>query len=217
MPSPSFKYAQLAVQGQRHPVAAALSKCLAVDVLELTNPAAGVATDLKNATATVASPVTWSATDLKSAGLTKLAAHGARAVTFTTAGATASDAPATATVTGTDIDGNALSETLNLAQTATAVTTAKCYATITSIAMPAADGTDATIAVGIADKFGLTSKAKVRGGGVGVLREVEGGAAPTAGTFATPTASAPYGAYTPNSTPDGSKDFAVWFERDVAA
>jgi len=122
MTSPSFSYPQLATSGQRDSVAKALSKCLAVDVLQLTNPAAGAVDDMKAATATVASIVVWTSSDLKGAGITKLALHGARALTFTTAGVTPADAPANVAIVGKDYDGATIGETLNLAQTAATVT-----------------------------------------------------------------------------------------------
>lgn len=215
MPEPSFKFHQLAIQGQRVPRARAIAMCLALDVLELEDPAAGSAAELKAATATTVAVQTWVASDLLAAGITKLALHGARAVTFTTAGSTAADAPANCVITGTDIDDNALSETLALAQTATIVTSVKCYKTIVSVVFAAADGTDATIAMGISDKFGLPSKANLRGAFMNVLAELEDGAVPTAGTFVVPATALPYGAYTPNSTPDGSLDFCVTYEREV--
>jgi hypothetical protein len=160
----------------RHDIADVLSKCVAVGMLEMTNPAAGATTDLKNATTTVTSIVTWLPADLKSAGITKLSAHGARALTFTTGGGTSADAPANVVITGLDINGAPLTETLNLAQTAASVTSVKCYSSIISLVMPAADGTGTTVAVGIADKFGLPSKAKLRSGGAAIIAEYLDGA-----------------------------------------
>lgn len=116
----------------------------------------GVATPgaavLKAATATVASIVTLGPADLLDAGEAMLLKH-PRQLTFTTAGVTAADAPATVTITGTDMNGTVQSETLALAQTAAAVTSVKAYRTITSIVYPAADGTGATIAIGIGAAF----------------------------------------------------------------
>lgn len=209
----SFNYRRLATL-QRGPAAKALAACLAIDVAELVDPAAGAADDLLNATATVASPVTVLAAAMKAPGLAKLAAHGARKVTFTTAGTTA-DAPATVDIVGEDIDGNAISETLALAQTAAAVTSVKAYSTLTSVTYPAADGTSATIAIGIADVFGLPSKVRDLGGGPNILREIEDGAdVTTAGTFESAATSAPYGSWAPDTTPDGSADFGLVYEHD---
>lgn len=133
------------------------------DLLDTLSPMAGIAVEeytdlvglaapgaaaLKAATATVASIVTVLPAGLLAAGLAQLAAW-PRPLTFTTAGGTAADAPANVVITGTDMNGAAISETLALAQTATVVTSVNAYKTIVSLVYPAADGTGATIAVGI--------------------------------------------------------------------
>lgn len=182
---------------------------------EWTNPVAASANGLKTATATVATTSTVLAAALETAGKAALAAY-PRNVTFTTAGGTAADAPATATITGTDIDDSALTETVNLAQTATIASGVKAFKTITSIEFAAGDGTDATIAIGFGSVFGLAKKAKVRAGHVAVVQEIANGAVATNGTFVIPATGAPYGTYAPNSAPDGSKDYAILFERDLS-
>lgn len=101
------------------------------------------------ATATVASVVTLLPAGLLAAGLAMLAAW-PRALTFTTAGTTASDAPANVVITGLDEHGLAVSETLVVSQTAALVTSVNMYSAITSIVYPAADGTGATVSIGIA-------------------------------------------------------------------
>ena len=103
------------------------------------------------ATATVAAPVTVLAAGLISGGLTQLANYPSQ-ITFTTAGGTPADAPATVDIVGTDETGAAQTETgLVLAQTASTVTSANSWRTITSIAYAAADGTGATVSIGISD------------------------------------------------------------------
>jgi hypothetical protein len=169
--------------------------CMAMGVLALDSPAAGTATDLKDATATIAAEVVWDADDLKPAGLTKLGAHGARTLTFTTGGGTPANAPASVTITGKDIDGTALTETLALSQSAGVVESVKCYQDDgLTLTFPAADGTDATIAVGIGDTFGLPCKAKVRNGLMAIFDEQVAGASLLAGAvhegFAIPVAPA---------------------------
>lgn len=180
-----------------------------------TDPAAASTTALKTATATVASTVTILAAALSAGGKNALAAY-PRNITFTTAGGTASDAPATATITGTDIDDNALTETVTLSQTAATASGVKAFKTITSIAYPAADGTGATVAIGIGNVFGLAKKAKTRAGTVAVIKEHAAGAIVTNGTFVVPATGAPYGTYSPNTAPDGSNDYCVIFERDLS-
>jgi hypothetical protein len=185
----SWTESQLAVLGQRATLARALSMCLAVDILELTNPAAGAVDDLKAATATTVAAQTWLKAALKSAGITKLTAAGAvggRKITFTTAGGTAAHAPANCVITGFGSDGAARSETLALSQIADTVTSVCCYTDITSVVFATGDGTDATIAMGIADSFGLPSKLKQRASGASVLAElVDGSAVGTGGAAAT--------------------------------
>jgi hypothetical protein len=184
----SWSVSQLAVLGQRAPLAQALASCLAIDVLELTNPAAGAAADLKDATASTVAVQTWARAALKSAGLTKLALHGARQLRLTTAGVTPADAPATCVVTGEDINGAVISETVTLSQIAGYADTVKCYSDVTSIVFAAGDGVNATIALGMNDTFGLPSKIKARASGASVLAElVDGSAVGTGGASATAT------------------------------
>lgn len=180
---------------------------------ELTDPLASAAAGLKAATATVASIVTLTAADLLTAGKNELAAN-PRNVTFTTAGGTAADAPANAVITGTDVNDDALTETVTLAQTATIAEGAKAFKTITSIVYPAADGTGATVAIGYGNKFGLRRKAKTRAGAVMRGTEISAGSVVTNGTLVVAATGAPNGTYTPNSAPDGSKDYAIAYETD---
>lgn len=181
-----------------------------VDVF--TDPAAASATALRNATATVETERTT--TSFSAGGVAALAAC-PRQIVFTTAGGTAADAPATATITGTDVDGNVITETVNLAQTATTATSTQLFASITSIVEAAGDGTDATIAIGIGTALGLRRKPKVRGGVVHVINETAAGSRVTNGTFVIPATHAPYGSYTPNSAADGSRDYVLTYELDL--
>lgn len=189
MVEPSWKFSQAAVSGQRMGLGRLASYSLACEVQTLTNPATGATTDLKDATATVAAIVTWTAADLKAAGKTKLAAHGARKLVFTTAGVTPADAPANVVITGTDIGGSPLTETLALSQIAGAATSVKCYATIVSLVFPAADGVNATIALGMNDTFGLSAKAATRESGAvaALIERLDGSIVGTGGAAATAT------------------------------
>lgn len=180
---------------------------------EWTNPIAPAAAGLKAATATVTSTVTLTASDLLSGGKAELLAR-PRNVTFTTAGVTPAHAPATATITGTDINGDALTETVTLAQTATIAEGVKCFRTITSIAYPAGDGTAATVAIGFGKKFGLSKKIRARAGALMFGKEIAAGSVVTNGTLASPTTSPPNGSYSPNTDPDGSNDYSLEYEPD---
>jgi hypothetical protein len=182
-----------------------------LQVDEWTNPAAASATALLAATASTVAVQTYLTAALSAGGKTALAAY-PRNVTFTTAGVTPSDAPATAVITGTDIDGNALTETVTIAQTATIAQGVKCFKTITSIVYAAGDGTGATVSIGIGQKFGFSKLSKTRAGGVAVLAEIAVGVTVTNGTFATAATSPPYGSYSPNTAPDGANDYAVTYE-----
>ncbi len=126
----------------------------AVETLTLPAGSLGaVAAGLKTATATVAAPVTLHAADLIPAGVTATHAN-VRKIRFTTAGMTPSDAPASVTVTGLDYTGASQNETLNLSQSAAAVSTVKAYdLTTCTIAYLTADGTGATIAIGYEDAY----------------------------------------------------------------
>lgn len=74
-----------------------------------------------------------------------------------TAGGTSGDVKgSTVTITGTDIDGNSITEDFTLTvNTAETLTGSKAFKTVTSIALPAQDGTGMTLAVGVGSKLGL--------------------------------------------------------------
>lgn len=185
---------------------------LAVD--EWTNAVAPDAAGLKTATATTVAPATVLAAGLLAPGIAALLAY-PRNVTFTTAGVTPADAPATAVITGTDINDAPLEETVNLAQTATIAEGAYAFKTITSIVYAAADGTAATVAIGFGKKFGFTKPIVRRGGTVGVVQEIANGAVVATGTFVNASTGAPNGTYSPSTDPDGTKDYAVYYEHNV--
>ena len=192
----------------RSDVAKTLKPLAALTVDEFTDPGTSTSNNLKAATATVASPVTLAKSDLLAPGLAILAA-GPRNLIFTTAGGTAADAPATATITGKGPKGEAQTETVNLAQTATAAAGVKLWTDITSIAYPAADGTDATIAIGVGKAMYLTKKPKVRAGLATPIKEVVAGAVVTNGVIDAVNQS-----YTPNTAQEGTNDYAVFYEYD---
>lgn len=75
-----------------------------------------------------------------------------------TSGGTANDIKAIqVVVAGTDVEGNAITETLPVftENSATTVVGSKAFATVTSITIPAHDGTGATTAIGTGAKLGL--------------------------------------------------------------
>jgi hypothetical protein len=194
----------------RDDIKAEFSPLAAIAVEEFTNPpAAGVAL-ISTAAATTVAP--------RTATLLALAANISppRNITVTTAGGTPADAPATTVITGTDINGDALTETLNVSQTAATVVGAKAFASVTSIVEAAADGTDATLSYGIGALIGLGKKVAVRGGLPAVVKEIAAGSLnPTAGTFALPSVGVPNGTYSPNSAADGARDYCLYYEQDL--
>lgn len=185
-----------------------------IQVDEFTNPAAADAAGLEAATA--AQLTARTVTTFLAGGVAALAAY-PRNITFTTAGNTPADAPATATITGTDVFGNALTEVVNVAQTATIASGVKCFKTVTSIVYSVGQGTDCTVSIGFGALLGLAHKPKTRAGTIGIIDEIAVGARVTNGTFATPTTSPPNGSYSPNSAADGTRDYALYYERDLTA
>lgn len=188
----------------RRDVGETLEPLVAQTVDEFTNPAAGAANDLKAATAVTVAPATVLEAGLLAGGLAKLAAY-PRNIKFTTAGNTPADAPATATITGT-YNGVAQSEVVNVPQTASSASSTKPFSTIESIVYSAGQGTDATVAIGVGDSLGVTKTPKARAGAVIPMREIAVGAVVTTGTL---TAD---GLYTPAAAPDGTRDYAVYYE-----
>lgn len=196
----------------------AISRLLArvsmIDVVDYVDVAAAGATTLLAATAMTVSPQTILAAGLVAGGKTAIAAV-PRRLRFTTGGATPADAPATVVITGTDVDGNVLTETVNLAQTATTADSTKFFSTITSLAFAAADGASSTVSVGFTDAMGFPFLPKLRGGGPAVVRELLDGVAPaTAATMIAPASGAPYGGFTPNSVPNAARDYTLYVEAD---
>lgn len=148
---------------------------------ELLAPAASNTAGLLAATATTIAVQTQTNFLTGSLGTGALAAH-PRSIKFTTAGSTASDAPATCVVTGVDVTGAVQTETVTLAQTAASVETVKCYSSLTSVVYAAADGTGATIAIGIGTQLGLALKLKARAGLSALIKEIQAGAFSTTQT-----------------------------------
>ncbi len=165
------------------------------------------------ATATVTSAVTLTASQLNQGDLAK---H-PRQIVFTTAGSTPADAPANAVITGTDFRGNVITETVPLAQTATTAKSNNYFATISSIAYPAGDGTGATVAITFNNAtIGLPRLVRTRTGAAApIIKEYMDGSVPTAGALALPgTTDLPYGSYTPNSAPDSIHIYTIYYEYD---
>jgi hypothetical protein len=180
----------------------------AITVEEYTDSPASGAALLLAATASTVAVQTYLAAALLAGGLATMLAH-PRNVTFTTAGATASDAPATALITGTDRNGKAQTETVNIAQTATIAKGVKLFKTITSIVYAAGDGTGATVSIGLGDLLPLSKTPKSRAGLVAIVREIAVGALVTTGVLDAVNLT-----YLPAAGCNGTNDFAIYYEYD---
>jgi hypothetical protein len=115
------------------------------------------------------------------------------------------------TISGTDEFGVAMSEALTLDGT-NVIAGKKAFKTLTEVAV-AAGAADDTVDIGYGDVFGLP---RFLPGAGFVLRELQDGAAPTAGTLvagvssaATATTGDVRGTYDPNAAADGAKVFAL--------
>lgn len=192
----------------------------AIAVEEWTNPAAAdvdaIVTDILSVT---------TARTLSGSQLNGVVGAGVldppRNITVTTASSgTPADVPPTTTINGLDVNGNAQSEVLTISQTAATVAGAKAFSKVTSIVETAGQGTAGTLSYGFGAKLGLNKKLKVRAGALAVLAEVAGGAvlAPgsTTGTFVTPATGAPNGTYAPAAAPNGTLDYALFYEYDAS-
>lgn len=198
----------------RQDVGNSLKYMAALTVEEFTNPPAASANAIKTSVASSTSAQSYSGAALNGAvGGATMAIP--RNITATTAGGTPADVPATATITGKDVDGNTITETLTLSQTAATVAGVKMFASVTQIDMPAGQGTAGTLTFGTGLLLGLRITPKSRAGGVVAVREVVDGALVTTGTLSSAATNAPHGAYTPATAPDGSHDYAVYYEYDV--
>jgi hypothetical protein len=206
------------VDDLRDDLGGALLPLAAITVDEFTDVAAADADGIKESIASVAAAVTYSGTDLD--GATGGAVMSPpRNVNVTTAGATPADAPATATINGLDVDGNALSEDLAVPQTAITVNGTKAFAQVTSIVLTAGDGTGALLTFGVGSLLGLSKTIKSRAGALALLDEIDAGsllAAPTA-TVADATTGAPHGTVDPSTSPNGTNDYAYYYEYDPTA
>jgi len=202
-----------AIHNLRADILKSLTPLAAVVVEEFTGPGAAAAAGLEVAAATTVAPLTVSS--FLAGGVTALAAF-PRNVTLTTAGVTPADAPASALVTGTDVNGNAQTETITVAQTATISEGVKAFKTVTSVVFAAAEGTAATVAIGYGSVLGLGKKLKPRAGLSAPIKEIAVGAVVTTGTFVSAATSPPNGSYSPASALDGAKDYALYYEYDAS-
>ena len=186
----------------------------AISVEEFSAPASASAVAVQAATATVVAGITYSVAGGTLIDLSTTFAVAARNLTFTTGGTTTAHAPASALITGFDAAGLPQTETVTPATTAALVAGVKGWSKITSIAFGAAGGTDATVSIGFGVVIGLKSPVKSRTGATTTLppiREYVDAATPTAGSLDTTNKT-----YTPNTAPNGTHKYCVYYEMDAA-
>lgn len=121
-----------------------------------------------------------------------------------TAGGTAGDIKAIQVIiAGTNVEGVAITETLPAftVDTAGTVVGSKAFATVTSITIPAHDGTGATTAIGTGAKLGLRERLSRNSVTAAYLNNVKEATAPTVAVSATAVES---NTVTLNSALDGS-------------
>jgi len=120
------------------------------------------------------------------------------------------------TITGTDIYGQVQTEAWSVTATGTSktFTGAKAFKTITSITeVVAADASANTIIAGTGTKLGLESPCAV----ASAVKEVAAGSVVTNGTVVAASSVStadPRGTYSPNTAPDGSNDYTIWYISD---
>jgi hypothetical protein len=167
-----------------------------------TNPALAVVDGLQASTTCTLAART--VTTFAAGGVAALAAY-PRNVTINTTGSTPTDAPATAVVTGT-YRGLPQTETLNVPQSVAQVVGTKPFSTVTSVAFAVSQGTDAANSIGFGAALGTSALPAAVAGGVTLVHEVYDGAKVTNGTLTA------VGLYTPNTAPNGTHDYAVYYE-----
>ena len=199
----------------RADVTAALSVSAAITVDEFTNPIAATVDSVKLAVSSSESAQSYGVADFD--GSTAGVFDPPRPVSVT-----CSDSAATwtgsVTVTGTDINGVTRTNTIALTNNATTTGTV-CFAKVTNIAVPAQNDTDGELSFGNGVKIGFSKPIRSRAGAFAALSEITGGALltlPTA-TFTGPSSNAPCGAYEPASAPNGTRDYALYYEYDPTA
>jgi hypothetical protein len=190
----------------RADVAATFLPMAALTVQEFTNPGASTEVNLKAATAVTVAVQTILAAALLAPGLAILAAA-PRNLLFATTGNTPADAPATVLVTGKGPLGEDQTETINVAQTVATATGVKLWSEITSVVYSAAQGTDASVSIGVGKAMYLTKAPKTRAGLAAIVREIAAGALVTTGVFDATNQS-----YTPSTAQDAANDYCVYYE-----
>lgn len=121
------------------------------------------------------------------------------------------------TIYGTDINGDQLTEawSVTAGTTSKTFTGKKAFKTVTRITETvAADASANSIIVGTGVLLGLTTQLAV----ASPLKEVAAGSVVTNGTFAAQSSASTddaRGTYSPNTAPNGSNDYTIWYISDT--
>lgn len=177
---------------------------------EWNNPAATNVAGLRAATSTSQSAVALTAADLLQGGVLTFARTLVVKSTETFAHVTG-----TVTFTGFSVDGQALSETVTPSAVASApVSTSSCFKSVTGVAIGANAGTGGKLSIGWGIPLGLEIAVRARAGYAGLLKEIVDGSllADPTGSVSTAATNPPHGAYTPSTAPNGSHDYAIYYD-----
>jgi hypothetical protein len=201
------------IVGAPHKFARFLRRVLTADVYDIVD---AVASDAQGLVANFSSAAgTRSDTSFVAGGVAAILAYPRNITVTTGAGGTPTQGYTAVVLTGTDIDGNALTETISSLNSAGTFQGNKAFKTLTSAAWSGGTGAGATQSLGFGNKFGLPAKPKERGGLPHVIAEKQDGATPgTAGTLVAAATGAPYGTYSPNTAPNGARDYTLTIEMD---
>lgn len=200
----------------RQDVANELGKLASLTVDEFVNAPAASATAFKTSHNTSAGTKVFTVgagLDGASAGVNLLYP---RPPTVTVGGTSADAANVPITFEGVDMYGKPMTEVV-LANGAGGTTVgSKCFKKYTKITEgPGVAGvTGATLTFGFGAPLGLSLPIRTVQGLTGALREIAGGAAVTNGVFVAAATASPNGSYSPNSAPDGARDYAVYYDFD---
>lgn len=196
--------------------------CLTVD--EFIDPAAADADGIKKSIASAAAIAVYEGTALDGAVGSAVMVP-PRNVTVTSSTHANIDAVAVA-FEGTDINGDALTESITLTNGGgdTAKPGAKAFKTVTKITVPAQSGTGGALTFGFGLLLGLSKKLKIRAGASAVnsiYMENEAGTikavGAATGAYAVASVGLPNGTYSPLAPADAGKDYAIVYEYDPTA
>lgn len=191
----------------------AANACIALEVF--TNPVVADPNGIKESFASAATDQDFSGSDLDGAVGTGVM-DPPRNITITTSNNADINA-VDVVITGTDINDQPLEDTITLTDDGnTTDVGVAAFKTVTRIQIPAQAGAGATIEVGFGALLGLAKPILSPAGVTSLIKEHAAGAVATNGVVAAASVGLPNGTYAPNSAPDGSRDYAIWYEYDAS-